>query len=202
MKKSKKTDPMKITVAAILSAVAAVLQFFELSIPFMPSFVKLDFSDLPAILGAFSIGPVYGVIIELLKNIIHLPFGSSAGVGELCNFLLGAVFTLTAGCIYKAKKTRTVAIIASLSGALAMAAASLPLNYFMVYPAYVKIYGMPLDVIVSMYNEILSGTDSLIKALCIFNVPFTFFKGIADAAICFIIYKPLSRVLKGKINKV
>ena len=80
-----------IAVAAMLTAVAFVLQFIEFPIPIMPSFVKLDISDLPALLGTFSLGPVYGVAIQLAKNIIHLPFGSSAGVGELCNFILGAV---------------------------------------------------------------------------------------------------------------
>ena len=202
MTKTKKPDIRKITVTAILSAIAAILQFIEFPLPIIPSFIKFDFSDLPAILGAFSIGPMYGVIIELLKNILHLPFGSSAGVGEICNFLLGAVFTLIAGCIYRANKSRKTAVVASIIGAVAMAIASLQMNYFIVYPAYVKIYGLPLDVIVSMYDAILPGTNSLIKALCIFNVPFTFAKGIIDAAICILIYKPLSPILKGKVNKV
>ena len=202
MKKTTKVSILKLVTAAILSAIAAVLQFIEISIPIIPSFVKLDFSDLPALLGAFSLGPAYGVAIQLVKNILHLPFGSSAGVGEICNFLLGAVFVFTAGMIYKYKKTRTGAVIAAVSGAVAMALVSLPVNYFFVYPAYVKIYNMPLDVILSMYNDILPGTNSLIKALCIFNVPFTFFKGIACAVFSFLIYKPLSSFLKGTINKM
>lgn len=202
MTKTKTANILKITTTAILSAIAAVLQFIEISIPVIPSFVKLDFSDLPAILGSFSMGPLYGVIIELLKNILHLPFGSSAGVGELCNFLLGSVFVATAGSIYKAKKTKTVAVLASAAGALAMSAVSLPINYYFVYPAYVRIYGMPLDVIVGMYDAILPGTNSLIKALSIFNVPFTFLKGVAVASICLLIYKPLSPLFKGKVNKM
>ena len=84
---SKRTH--RLAVAAMLSAVAAVLQFVEFSIPLIPSFVKLDISDLPALLGTFSLGPVYGVVIQLVKNLLHLPFGSSAGVGELSNFILG-----------------------------------------------------------------------------------------------------------------
>lgn len=197
-----KANIRKITTTAILSAIAAILQFVEISIPLMPSFVKLDFSDLPAVLGSFAIGPGYGVLIELIKNLLHLPFGSSAGVGEICNFLLGAVFVLTAGFIYKQHKTKRTAIVASVVGSLVMAAVSLPLNLYIVYPAYVKIYGLPLDVIISMYNEILPGTDSLLKALCIFNIPFTYFKGVLDTFICFLIYKPLSPILKGKINKM
>lgn len=198
MAKAKKTDLRKITVTAIMSAIAAILQFIEISIPIIPSFVKLDFSDLPALITSFAIGPWYGVTVELLKNLLHLPFGSSAGVGEMCNFLLGAIFCLTAGLIYKKRKTRAGAALGALLGAILMALVSLPMNYFAVYPAYVVLYGMPMDAIVGMYSEILPGTDSLIKALCIFNLPFTFLKGIANAIICFLIYKPLSPVIKGK----
>ncbi len=202
MKKIERKNIVKLTTTALLSAISAVLQFVEISIPIIPSFVKLDFSDLPAILGSFALGPGYGVVIELIKNLLHLPFTQSAGVGEICNFILGAVFVFTAGMIYKYKRTRTGAIIASVAGALAMSIISLPANYYFVYPAYVKILNMPLDDIISMYNAILPGTNSLIRALCIFNLPFTFFKGIVNAALCFLIYKPLSSFLKGKINKV
>ena len=194
MSKSK-TRTHKLVVAAMLSAVAFVLQLIEVSIPIIPSFVKLDFSDLPALLGAFALGPIYGAGIELVKNIIHLPFGSSSGVGELANFLMGAVLALTSGYIYSLNKSRKGAAIGSLTGALAMALISIPLNYFIVYPAYVVIYGMPLEAIIGAYQLILPSADSLIKCLIIFNLPFTFCKGIIDAILCFIIYKPLSPLL-------
>ena len=142
---SKRTHHL--AVAAMLSAVAAVLQFVEFSIPLIPSFVKLDISDLPALLGTFSLGPVYGVVIQLVKNLLHLPFGSSAGVGELSNFILGAVFVLCAGLVYRKHKSRKGALIGAMLGAVLMAVVSVPSNYFFVYPAYVKVYGMPLEAI-------------------------------------------------------
>lgn len=185
----------KLVVAAMLSAVAVVLQLIEISIPIIPSFVKLDFSDLPPLLGAFALGPIYGAGIELVKNLIHLAFGSSAGVGELANFLLGAVFMLVAGFVYKSHKNRAGAALGAVLGALAMAIVCVPLNYFIVYPAYVVIYGMPLEAIIGMYQAILPVADSLIKCLLIFNLPFTFCKGIIVAIICFLIYKPLSPLL-------
>lgn len=130
---SKRTH--RLAVAAMLSAVAAVLQFVEFSIPLIPSFVKLDISDLPALLGTFSLGPVYGVVIQLVKNLLHLPFGSSAGVGELSNFILGAVFVLCAGLVYRKHKSRKGALIGAMLGAVLMAVVSVPSNYFFVYPA-------------------------------------------------------------------
>ena len=192
-----------IAVAAMLSAVAFILQFLEFSIPIMPVFIKLDLSDLPALLGTFALGPGYGVAIELVKNVIHLPFGTSAGVGELSNFLLGAVFVYSAGIIYKRHKNRKTALIGSIVGAVLMALLCLPINYYLVYPAYVRVYGMPLEAIIDAYKEILGYypalpdpySDVLFACLLIFNVPFTLFKGLLNVVLCFLIYKPLSPLL-------
>lgn len=197
MKNRIKTQAL--VVSAMLSAVAFVLMFLEIPLPMLiPSFVKLDFSDLPALIGAFALGPWYGVIIELVKNILHILIKgtSSAYVGELFNFTCGAVFALAAGYIYKFKKNRKGAVLASVFGCVAMALFSLPLNYFLVYPAYVVCYGLPLEGIIGMYQAILPSADTLFKCLLIFNVPFTFCKGLIDAVFCFMIYKPLSRVIK------
>ena len=188
----------KLTVTAMLSAVAFALMFIEFPIPaLIPSFVKLDISDLPELLAAFSLGPVYGVTVTFLKNLLHILIKgtSSAYVGELFNFLMGSVFAFSAGMIYQWKKSRKTALIGSVAGAVLMAVLSVPLNYFLVYPAYVVCYGLPLDAIIGMYQAILPSADSLIKCLVIFNMPFTFCKGMLDVALCFLIYKPLSPLL-------
>ena len=188
----------KLTVTAMLSAVAFILMFIEFPIPaLIPSFVKLDISDLPELLAAYSLGPVYGVAVTFLKNLLHIVFKgtSSAYVGELCNFLLGAVFSLVAGFIYQRKKSRKSALIGAIIGAVLMAIVSVPMNYYVVYPAYVVCYGMPLEAIIGMYQAILPSADSLIKCLTIFNMPFTFCKGMLDVLLCFLIYKPLSPLL-------
>ena len=199
----KKANTAYFVKIAMLSAVAFLLMFIEFPIPIMPSFVKLDISDLPPLLGAFALGPVAGIIIELLKNLLHIVIKgtSSAGVGELFNFLCGALFAACAGLIYKNNRSRKGAIVASLVGCLVMALISLPLNYFVVYPAYVKFYHMPLEAIIGMYQAILGPIaeiptgNALFNCLIVFNVPFTFAKGLIDAIICFLIYKPLSPVL-------
>ena len=190
-----------LAVAAMLSAVAAVLQFVEFSIPIMPSFIKLDISDLPALLGTFSLGPVYGVAIQLVKNLLHLPFGSSAGVGELSNFILGAIFVFAAGMVDNRKTSRKSALTGSFIGAVALALVSQVTNYIIVYPAYVVLFHMPLEEIISAYNKILEGvanvptSNALFNCLLVFNVPFTLSKGLLDTALCFLIYKHLSPLL-------
>ena len=125
-----KSGVRALAVTGVLSAAAFVLQLVEIPVPFlMPTFVKFDFSDLPALLGAFALGPVWGIVIELVKNLLHgLMSTSSFGVGELCNFALGAVFAGTAGLIYRFHKTKKGAVAASLIGAIVMAAVSYPLN--------------------------------------------------------------------------
>ena len=191
----------KLTVTAMLSTVAFLLMFIEFPIPaLIPAFVKLDISDLPELLAAFSLGPIYGVIVTLLKNVLFsvLHGTSSAYVGELFNFIMGSVFSFTAGFIYQKKKSRKSALIGALVGALLMAVLSVPLNYFVVYPAYVVCYHLPLEAIIGMYQAILPSADSLIKCLVIFNLPFTLVKGLLDAVLCMVIYKPLSPILHGR----
>ena len=184
----------KLAITAMLGAVAALLQFLEISLPFLvPAFVKLDFSELPALLASFSLGPVYGVTVCLLKNCFKLLTTYSAGVGELGNFLMGAAYVLVAGVIYRRMKSRRGALLGAALGSVAMAAASVPVNYFITYPVYTKL--MPLDVIMDAYAAIRPGADGLLTCLLTFNAPFTLLKGALVAALCFMIYKPLSPLL-------
>lgn len=193
---NQKTLTTKLAVTAMLTAIAVVLQYIEFSIPIVPSFLKLDFSDLPELIGTFVLGPLWAVVICFLKNLIHIPFGTSGGVGELSNFLLGAAFVMVAGLIYQNKKTRKTALLACLLGALAMAAVSYPTNYFIVYPAYAKMwFGGTVEPIVGMYKMILPASDTLEKSLLFFNLPFTLVKGLIVAAVTMFIYKPLSNLI-------
>ena len=188
------------TVTAMLSAVAFALMFFEFSIPFLvPSFIQMDLSELPALIGAFAMGPWYGVIICLIKNLIHLLITTTGGVGELSNFILGAAFVLPAGLIYQRKKTKKNAVIGSVLGAAFMALLSVASNYFIVYPVYRAF--LPMDTILAMYQEILPSADTLLKCLVIFNMPFTFVKGMLSVIITLLIYKYISPIIKGVSNK-
>lgn len=187
----------RIAGVAMLSAVGFLLMFIELSVPIMPAFVKLDFSELPALLATFAYGPASGVAVCLVKNLLHLLMGgTTGGVGELSNFLLGVAYVLPAGLIYQKMKTRRGALIASLAGCVVCAAYSLPHNYYLVYPLYGKL--MPMETIIGMYQQLNPGCGGLFDALLTFNVPFTFAKELLTAAIAFLIYKPLSPVLHGR----
>ncbi len=198
---TKTTQNTKVNVRLIvgtgmLSALAFVLQYLEFPIPVMPGFIKFDFSDLPALIGAFAYGPVAGILVEFIKNLLHCTVTQSFTVGEISNFILGAIFTGTAGLIYKKNKTKKGAVIGAIVGSLAMGIVSFPSNLFVVYPAYNKF--MPMDAIIGMYSEILPSIGKLWQALLIFNVPFTIVKGFVSTLITVLIYKRISPVLKGK----
>ena len=188
----------KITVTALLGAVATVLMFLDFNVPFMPGFIKMDLSDFPALIASFALGPLSGSGVCLIKNLINLLQTTTGGVGELSNFILGCMLVVPAGLIYKRKKNRKFALIGALAGAFCMAFMSLVTNYYIVYPIYTNF--MPMEAIIAAYQAILPRVNTLWQALLIFNVPFTFVKGLLCAAVTFVLYKPLSPILKGKHN--
>lgn len=179
----------------VLAAFATALQYLE--IPSPVSFIAFDFSDLPALLGSFAYGPVAGILIEFIKNIIHLAVSRSGFIGELSNFILGAVFVGTAGILYKHKKTKKTALIAGIIGSLLMAVISYPSNLFVVYPFYYNF--MPKEAVLQIYQDLFK-VNSIEMAVLIYNVPFTFVKGVICVLISAFIYKPLSPILHGRMK--
>lgn len=196
MKTKKSSNVRKLVGTAMLAAVAAVLMFFEFSVPFIPAFIKMDFSELPALIASFVYGPVSGVAVCLIKNLLHLFFTQTGGIGELSNFILGAIFVLPAGIIYKHKKTKKVAVASAFLGAVLMAAISVLTNYYIVYPIYFGM--MPLEAILEAYRAINPAVQNLWQALIWFNMPFTFIKAAVNIGITVLIYKPLGSILKGE----
>ena len=183
----------------LLSALSTVLMYIEFSVPFMPSFIKCDISDLPALIASFSLGPVAGVLTQLFKNLLHLPVTVTMGIGELANFLLGVAFVLPAGMIYKFVNNKTGAVLGALVGTVTMAVASFPINLFITYPFYMSI--MPVVGIIEKYQHINPGVESLEQALLMFNVPFTAAKGLLNVIITFLVYKKISPLLR-KMSRI
>ena len=194
--KQKKSTSSKIHYIAgcgMLAAFATALQYLE--IPSPVSFIAFDFSDLPALIGSFAYGPIAGILIEFVKNIIHLAVSRSGFIGELSNFILGAVFVGVAGIMYKHKKTKKMALLAGIVGSFVMAVISYPSNLFIVYPFYYNF--MPKEAVLQVYQKLFN-VESIEMAILIYNVPFTFIKGLISVVISALIYKPLSPILHGK----
>ncbi len=189
----------KLTVTAIMSALSYALMMLEFPVPFMPAFIKFDVSELPALITSFAFGPQYGVLVCFIKNALHLPTSSTQFVGELSNFLMGAVFVFVAGLFYRIRKTRNFAFIGAMVGNLAMAISCFLINMYITYPIYMEIL-IPEQVILGMYQAILPSMDSIWKSILVFNVPFTFAKGLVSVIITFLIYRKLSPILKGNLQ--
>ena len=197
-KHTQRISTRKIAMTAVMAAVATVLMFISFKVPFMPSFISLDFSELPALIAAFTLGPWSGMAVCFVKNLVNLTQSMTGGVGELSNFIIGSAFVVTAGLIYSKRRNFVSAIIGSVLGALAMAGLGLFSNYYFVYPIYTNI--MPMEAILGMYKAINPAVDSLWEALLLFNVPFTFFKGMLSVFVTLLTYKKLEPVIHGNIR--
>ena len=194
------TNGSRISVAtmtriAILAAAASIL--FLIEIPIV-AFYKLDLSNIPVLLGAFSMGPVPGLVILAIKSAIGLLHSSSAGVGELADFVMGAALVLPAAVIYHRNKSRKNAIIGMAVGTVCMVVVGVLMNKWVMLPFYMGAFHMDMDGIIKAAK--VSGVDSEWKLLLLVTGPFNLLKGVALSLVTALIYKPLSPVLHGKIR--
>ena len=181
----------------VLGAIAALL-FLIPGIPIVPPIYKLDFSTVPVLLGGFSLGPVPGLLILLVKDLVGLTNSSSMGVGELADFLASAAMMLTAVAIYRRHHSRRGALIGLIAGTAVMTAAAALINYYIVIPFYVAAMNMPAKAIVSMIGKVIPAVDSLPKLIAFATTPFNLLKGVVLSVITFLLYKRLSPLLKGE----
>lgn len=180
---------------SVLGVISMVLMFFDLSVWFAPPFLKLDISDLPSLIGAFSMGPVAGIVIQLLKNLLHLLVqgSSTGGVGEISNFFVGSVLAFTAGAIYYKRKTFKSAVVGLFVGVILMSIFASLSNYFVIFPLYSKI--LPIDQIIEMASK-LNRLVVDYKTLILYAVvPFNLLKGAVVSVITLLIYKRVSPIL-------
>lgn len=181
---------------SLLAVMAFLLMYIELPIPIFPEFLKIDISDLPALLGAFALGPVAGVIIELFKNILHGMLASkTAFIGELANFLVGSCLILVSGYIYKARKSKEGAIVGLLIGVVCMSMFAAILNYFVVLPLYETVLGFPISAVVGMGSKINHNINDLNSFVIWMIIPFNLFKGVVISVMTLALYKSVSPIL-------
>ena len=183
----------------MLSALAIVLMLFEFPLPFAPGFYKLDFSELPVIIGAFAIHPFAGVMIELVKILLNLLLDGSAtaGVGEMANFCIGCCFVVPASVIYHHKKNRKNAIIGLCAGTLFMTIAGCFINAYVMLPTYSAAFHMEIEKLIAMGTAVNPAINGMWTFILLAVVPFNLVKGILVSVITILIYKKISIILKG-----
>ncbi len=191
----------KVVMIGMFSAVSTVLMMFELPLPFAPSFYKLDFSEVPILIGGFAFGPAAGVMMEFVKILLKLLVKgtSTAFVGELANFAVGCSLVLTSSVIYTLHKTRKQAVLSLVAGTLVMSIFGTAFNAIYLLPAFSALYGMPMDVLLAMGTAVnpLAKEGSIVSFVVACVLPLNLIKGAVDSLLTLLVYKKISPILKG-----
>lgn len=208
-KKNNLTEPIfgtrKIAMTGMFSALAAILMLFEIPLPFAPGFYKLDFSELPILVGTFAFGPAAGVMMEFVKILLKLLIKgtTTAFVGDLANFAVGCSFIIPASVVYAFKKSKKSAVIACVFGTLFMTVFGTTLNAVYLLPAFSKLYGIPMDALLDMGAKVngLVKEGSIVSFVVACVAPLNLIKGTSVSLITLLIYKPLSPIIKTGLKR-
>lgn len=182
---------------AMLSVIAYIIMLVEFPLPPFPPFLNIDLSDIPGIIGGFALGPMAGVTVQLIKNLLHFIIQTSTGgVGELGNFIVGASYIVTATYFYKKHHSKKGALIGCLIGTVVMAITGGVVNRFILLPFFSNL--MPIETIIEMGAAVFPFVNDLTTMAIFVIVPFNFIKGVLMSLVTIIIYKKVSPILKGR----
>ncbi len=191
----KKFSTKTLVKISILSVMAYILIALEFPLPIFPGFLKIDLSDVPALIGAFAMGPVAGTLIVLIKAFLHfITKTQTGGVGEFANFIIGASYIIPASIIYNYKKDKMHAIIGVAVGTIAMCIVGVMANIYIIIPFYSKLF--PLEAIIGMGTAVNSRIVDL-NTLVLYGItPFNILKGFLIGIITMLVYKKIAPLLK------
>ncbi len=182
----------KLATVGCLAALSSVLMLLDFPVGIIPGFIKFDFSDVPALIASFTVGPVWACAVSLIKNLINVIVSQSAGIGELANFIVSVAFVLPAGIIYKSFKKSNRAdawFWACVAATVSMTLVSIPMNYFVLFPFYSAAYGTAIDSIISAFQNLYPFADNLFKVILFVMGPFNALKAVINCAIAMLVYK-------------
>lgn len=187
-----------LTMIAMFSAISAVLMVFEIQLPFSPSFVKFDFSDLPVMLGGFLIGPFAGGIIVFMKILLHFLLNGTTSffVGDLSNLLLTLSLVLPASFIYQQKKTKKTAIQGLLVSIICTSLLAIIFNLFLIFPLYLKVLNLKMVDLINMIHVVNPLVKDVFTMIVFSLLPFNLFKYSIVSMITMLSYKKLSILFK------
>ena len=182
----------------MLSAIATVLMLFEIPLPFAPSFYEIDFSEVPVLIGCFTMGPLAGAAIEMVKILLNFLINGTvtAGVGEIANFLIGCALCVPAGLLYKKQKTRKGALIGMAVGTGMMVIVGCVINAYVLLPVYAKAFQMPLDALIGMGTAVNPNITGLSTFVIFAVAPFNLLKGALVSVVVLAIYKKISPIFR------
>lgn len=179
----------------VLASLSAVLMFFNIPIPFLPDFLRLDVAELPALVGLFTLGPLGAITIEGIKNIIHLVATRTFGIGEFSNFIVGSSLILgTYFCI----RQRWGMWFSLMGGVLAMTICAALVNLFILIPLYAWVLGLPVEALVKVGQATNSRIIDMTSLIIWGIVPFNLVKGCIVAAVAAAVLPRIKRWLESE----
>lgn len=180
----------------MLSAIAIILMQFEVPLPFAPPFYKIDFSEIPVLIGCFVMGPFAGAIVELIKVILNMVISgtTTGGVGDIANFLIGCAMCIPAGMIYKKYHTKKGALVGMTVGTIFMTAIGCLLNAYVLLPVYAEVFELPMDALIEMGTAVNPSITGVSTFVVLAVAPFNLLKGVLVSLIVFLTYKKISPV--------
>ena len=187
-----------LVVIAMLSAIATILMYIDFPIAISPSFMKLDFAELPVKISAFTLGPVSGVLIAIVKILLKIVIKGSNTmfVGEVANLIGSICYVLPASIIYSKHKTKKTALQGMCIGTLITSVVCTISNYLFLFPTYMKLYGMSEESIIAMCRAINPYIDNMFKVMLLSVFPFNIIKYVFVSIVTYILYKNISRFIK------
>ena len=198
MRKANANAMFNLTRCGLLSAMAVILFYIEIPVV---AFYKLDLSTLPAILAGFAMGPLQGVAVIIVKNLVHMLGTSTACVGELADILMSCAFVVPASLYYRKHKSRKSALLAMLIGSVSMVVVSVLVNYFILIPAYQVLMNLPLEVIIGMGQKVFGFIDTTVELVLAITAPFNIFKAVVLSVVTYLLYKRVSPLLHQKAGR-
>ncbi|MEG0857133.1 MAG: ECF transporter S component [Terrisporobacter sp.] len=198
IKKTNSISTKTIAKIGVLSAIAYVLMFISIPLPIFPSFLKIDLSDIPAIFGGMSLGPMAGLAIVIVKNLLQgLTASTTGGVGEFANVIIGGSYVLIVCLFYRTWKNYKGVIAGGLVGIAVMTVIGCIINYYIMLPLYSTVYGMPMDVIIQMGTVINPKVKDLFSFVVWMIAPFN----IVKAGLMTVVVLPLFKKMEKMLSK-
>lgn len=190
---------LAITKIGIFAGLATVLYFIKFPLPIFPSFLEIQFSILPAIIGGFSMGPLGGVLIVFVKFLMSLPFSKTAYVGDFADLIIGGITVLVTSLVYHKYKTKKGGLIALLWGSLAWIVAGVLANYFILVPAYLKLFfNGDLEGFLQLCRVVIKDINAdnyMLKYIVYAVIPFNAIIAVVVSTVTFLVYKKISNFL-------
>lgn len=181
----------------LLSAIALALMLLDFAIPIFPAFLQLDISDVPVVVGTLAMGPLAGIMIELIKNILHALIATTTmGIGEVANFIVGIAYIIPLGILYNKNKNTKNVVLGLISGTIIMTIVAGIFNYFILIPLYSTIvFNQPISAFVAMAAQVNGLITNFITMILLAIVPFNLLKGIIISVLGYYLYKMLKPII-------